>query len=110
MRAMVKESTGLRVAFVSHVGSLGGGAESSLTDVVTALARQSSWEPLVVVPKPGNLEDTLAAAGVPTARAGYSWWCSWRELPRRGAARITKDAGCAAWNQWRGSRSIANAL
>ena len=111
MQAIVKEKASLRVAFVSHVGSLGGGAESSLCDVVTALARQSSWEPLVVVPSLGELEGTLSDAGVPTAYAGYSWWCSHREvLARRGPAGISKDAALATWNQCRGGRSIAHAL
>jgi hypothetical protein len=32
----------LRVAFVSHIASMGGGAESSLFEGVTALARHSS--------------------------------------------------------------------
>lgn len=52
-----------RVMYVSHSGTLLGGAEVCLLDVATRV-REAGWDVLVVVPHEGDLSTALAAAGV----------------------------------------------
>lgn len=52
-----------RILYVNHVARIGG-AERSLVDLLRRLDRQR-FEPVAVLPGPGELADELAACGVP---------------------------------------------
>jgi glycosyltransferase involved in cell wall biosynthesis len=61
-----------RVLFVSHLSSLSG-AEQALLRLVGALDRDR-FEPLVVLPADGPLQERLEAGGCATAILPIAWW------------------------------------
>ena len=73
----------IRVLFVSHSADLGG-AEIVLWDVMASLDPQR-YEPFLVVPRSGPLEDKARRAALPVFRAAYRPWLTkkrftWRHI------------------------------
>ncbi len=62
----------IRLLFVSH-SSEWGGAENYLYRLVAGLDR-AKFAPIVVLPKPGILQEKIESLGVPTRYAELRWW------------------------------------
>jgi glycosyltransferase involved in cell wall biosynthesis len=100
-----------RIAFVSHTAGCGGGSESLLLELVTALKDQSVCESRVLLPGEGDLATMLREAGVSVACAKYEWWCSGRVRDdRRSVALAGRQALYHARRIWPSATSILLAL
>ncbi len=85
-----------RILFVSHSPELNG-AERWLLETLRGLNREL-YEPCLVVPGPGRLEDAARAAGFAAVRVPLVWWITeksrvWRQpaawaLTRKSAGRL----------------------
>jgi len=61
-----------RILFVSHSSELYG-AERTLLQILQGLDR-NSFEPLLVVPRPGPLEEAAGKRGIETRVVPFKWW------------------------------------
>ena len=105
------ERRNLRVVFIAHIATLGGGADDLLLELVTALSGDSAYTPLVVVPGDGELAARLRRAGVLVTEAEYGWWCSRRPSERgRTPTLAAKQAARCLERTWSSASSIATAL
>ncbi len=87
-----------RVAFISHSAELNG-SELWLLETLRGLDRKR-FEPLLILPGPGRLEDAAGAADVETFRVPMVWWLADRSrrfrqpaawaLTRRSAGRMAR--------------------
>ena len=83
----------LKVAFVTHYGSLYG-ANRSLLALIDGL-RDYNVKSFVVGREPGPIDKELEKRSVPFAVIPFEWWVRHRSIPPIGLKRVT------AYKNWR---------
>ncbi len=84
-----------RVLVVSHVGGLRGGAERSLVSAAEGLVRSGRFEPVAVVPRPGELADALKNMDIPVIETPIGWWARVGNIASWGYGR----SGARSWGR-----------
>ena len=72
----------MKVLFAANAARLDGGAAQSLLELVSALAGDDRFEPVVSVPRPGALTDALDARSIPWLVVATPAWTAYTDPER----------------------------